>query len=940
MHKRILQKYFLILPLCIFKFGFSQSNHIYYHKNPMIVEYGKSIEISQLLFQNEDIVSGTLFFRDKGELSYQEEEMTFEGGKWIGIIPGDRVTILGLEYVTILTRLDGGKIALPLIDNPFNNPLSIKVRQGTDKITSSKKSKKQENYVDEDILILSPENGSINNPGEVVIAASLFNSPNINKKDYKIYVDNIDFSSQTVISGDVLTLVFKEDLEFGFHTIKILFNTTYGLPVRPIEWSFSVSKGMTNIAESLKYNGSFSGKQAMNTASSITINETQYTGKIDAELSWIKAQYSIRRSSRDSKFAQPINRSTFTLRITDYLKIESGDIYPSISNFMLDGKKVNGRHLDFDIPYGFGFDGFNLFGKDILAFNLEGSVELETVSGLLSNTIQYQEGRNRAYELLTNDMKYDNSGNRIYLFNRKGYTFPRNISAVKLAFSLNNWFRASAHYLKAKDDFEKIKIRVSENSLFSVDTSIFGDTLTYDYNLVQFIDSLSNNDTIKIKEKNWDDGSPKENIAIGFDLEGSMDNRKLLFQMGWNMSLTNNNIWSGVASKDSLDLLMDTIPDGKLLGSYDISELGDFIDSYGEIFTVNPLHMVPILPIDPIVAEKSAIRAIINMPSSAYYFRLKGSYSFNNILIEYKQLGPEYKSFGNPYITNNIREFNINDRLSLFGRRLMFVVGYKSRDNKLSDLIANPISTKTISMNTTLVPGPGAPSIILNLQSIGKTNGINSTDTDQYGNYLGDSREDSQALNIMASINIPGSFEVFNIITSINLNSITYRDNLANDRNKDYFFQKSETQSISATLSTRFNIPIKTVWTFNQTMVKVPYLDQNNIAQKQLNTWTSISTSAQFGIWNNKLRLKSGLDFTTNGKTDNTSTKLYGAKIGGDWDILERLTMSLNSSIRINNSKSYQSDNFDNDGDGKIDESNEQWSINSSGFNLNLGYRF
>jgi len=940
MHKRILQKYFLILPLCIFKFGFSQSNHIYYHKNPMIVEYGKSIEISQLLFQNEDIVSGVLFFRDKGELSYQEEEMTFEGGKWIGFIPGDRVTVLGLEYVTILTKLDGGKIALPLIDNPFNNPLSIRVRQGVDKITSSKKSNKQEDYVDEDILILSPEDGSIYNPGEVVIAASLFNSPNINKEDYKIYVDNIDYSSQTIISGDVLTLVLEEELEFGFHTIKILFNTTYGLPIRPIEWSFSISKGMTNIAESLKYNGSFSGKQAMNTASSITINETQYTGKIDAELSWIKAQYSIRRSSRDSKFAQPINRSTFALRITDYLKIESGDIYPSISNFILDGKKVNGRHLDFDIPYGFSFDGFNLFGKDILAFNLEGSVELETVSGLLSNTIQYQEGRNRAYELLTNDMKYDNSGNRIYLFNRKGYTFPRNISAVKLAFSLNNWFKASAHYLKAKDDFEKIKIRVSENSLFSVDTSIFGDTLTYDYNLVQFIDSLSNNDTIKIKEKNWDDGSPKENLAIGFDLEGSMDNRKLLFQMGWNMSLTNNNIWSGVASKDSLDLLMDTIPDGKLLGSYDISELGDFIDSYGEIFTVNPLHMVPILPIDPLVAEKSAIRAIINMPSSAYYFRLKGSYSFNNILIEYKQLGPEYKSFGNPYITNNIREFNINDRLSLFGRRLMFVVGYKSRDNKLSDLIANPISTKTISMNTTLVPGPGAPSIILNLQSIGKTNGIDSIDTDQYGNYLGDSREDSQALNIMASINIPGNFEVFNTITSINLNSITYKDNLANSRNKDYFFQKSETQSISATLSTRFNIPIKTVWTFNQTMVKVPYLDQNNIAQKQLNTWTSISTSAQCGIWNNKLRLRSGLDFTTNGKTDNTSTKLYGAKIGGDWDILERLTMSLNSSIRINNSKSYQSDNFDNDGDGKIDESNEQWSINSSGFNLNLGYRF
>ena len=163
------------------------------------------------------------------EKSEVEEEMTYEGGKWIGFIPGDRVTVSGLEYVTILTRLDGGKIALPLIDNPFNNPLSIKVRQGSDKIASSKKSNKQEDYVDEDILILSPEDGSINNPGEVVIAASLFNSPNINKKDYKIYVDNIDYSSQTIISGDVLTLVLEDELEFGFHTIKILFNTTYFL---------------------------------------------------------------------------------------------------------------------------------------------------------------------------------------------------------------------------------------------------------------------------------------------------------------------------------------------------------------------------------------------------------------------------------------------------------------------------------------------------------------------------------------------------------------------------------------------------------------------------------------------------------------------------------------------------------------------------------------
>ena len=917
----------------------SQSNHLYYHKNPSPVKEGNPVEISQLLFGEEGINSGMLFFRNNGEISYQEAEMTFENGKWIGIIPGHRVTSLGLEYVTILTKYDGGRISLPLVDDPFNEPLFIRV---TPNMSTSQEQKSigKGDFAEADVLILSPENGSINRPGEIVISASLFNAPNIDQKDFEIYIDEIDYTDQTIISGDVLSLVPEEELQFGFHKIKINFKTTYGFDVRPVEWTFSVSKSIGNIAESFNYKGSIVGKQSNNSASSISVNERQYSGKIDAELSWIKGRYSFRQSSRESPMYQPVNRKTLTLQVTDYLKIENGDAYPAISQYILDGKKVSGRYIDVNIPFGFDFDGYNVFGRDWFAFDMKGSIDIQTVSGILSRGVQYQKGVNRAYELLTNDARYDSLGNRIYLFNRKGYTFPRKVNSARLTFSLNNWFKAGIHFLKAKDEFEKINTRASENSLFSVDTSIFGDSLLLEYTLSEFIDSLNNNDTVKIKKKNWDDGTPQENLAFGFDLEGSMDNRKLLFQLGWNMSLTNNNIWAGTASKDSLDLLLDTISDGKLMGSYDVSAIGDFIDTYSDIFTVHPAYMAPILPIDPIVAEKSSLKAFMNMPASAYFIRLKGSYSFNNVMIQYRQLGPEYKSFGNPYLTNNIREFTINDRLSTLGRRLMFVLGYKYRDNKLSDLVAHPIATRTVSLNTTLVPGPGAPSIILNLQSIGRTNGIDSIDTDQYGNYLGDSRENSQALNVMASINVPGNFNVFTTTTSINLNSITYKDNLSSERNKDYFFQKSETQSISATISTRFKIPLKTSSSFNQTKIFIPYLDQDNVAQQLINTWSSFNTSIQYGLLNNKLRLRCGLDFTTNGKNDNTSVKLYGAKLGKDWDILDKLTLSFNSSIRMNNSKGYRSDDLDNDGDGLIDEKRENWSTNSSGFNFTLGYRF
>ena len=70
MRKRITQKTFLAISLCMWNLVSSQSNHLYYHKNPSPVKEGSPIEISQLLFGEEGINSGMLFFRDNGLLIY------------------------------------------------------------------------------------------------------------------------------------------------------------------------------------------------------------------------------------------------------------------------------------------------------------------------------------------------------------------------------------------------------------------------------------------------------------------------------------------------------------------------------------------------------------------------------------------------------------------------------------------------------------------------------------------------------------------------------------------------------------------------------------------------------------------------------------------------------------------------------------------------------
>ncbi len=916
---------------------FSQSTNLYYHKTPLDVNTGEAVEISQLLFSDLNIEKGMLYFRNSGEISYQEVEMRFIDGKWVGLIPGDRVTNIGIEYLTVLTTFDGGRIGMPLVEDPFINPLIINIKPNKSEDSTNKKDVKTVSQPD--VLILSPENGSFQKSDELVISVSLFNTPEIDQKSFQIFIDDTDFTEKTVIFGDVLSLVPEIDFGIGLHKIKILFQTTYGIPLTPIEWSFTSSKGLSSLSESFSYKGTVIRKKSSNTASKVTLSEDQLNLRLEAEISWIKGKYLLKNSSRNSKYAQPLNRRSLFLQITDYLRIERGDIYPSISPMILDGKRVNGRYTDLDLNYGFGFNGIDVFGKNFLGFDLNGNFELKIVSGKLSETVQYKKGLNNAYQLLEDLVQYDEQGNRVYVLTRRGYTFPRKINAARISFSLNNRYKGGIHFLKAKDDYEDIKTNISYDNFFSVSELITGDSITNYYTIPQFIDSLINQDTIRIKTKNWNNGTPQENLVFGFDLETALDNRKLLFQLGWNMSLTNSNIWAGVASKDSLDLMMDTLIDGKLL-DIPINDVGDFIDSYSDIFTVNPLFMTPIIPIDPIAAEESQIRAILNMPSSAYYIRAKASYSFNNVLIEYKQLGPEYRSFGNPYLTNNIREFTINDRLSTLGRRLMFVLGYRYRDNKLSDLVPNPLTSKTFSLSTTLVPGPGAPSIILNLQSIGRTNGIDSVDTDQYGNYLGDSRENSQALNIMGSVNIPGKFEMFTTTTSINISSITYSDNLSSVRKSDYFFSKSETQSISATISTRFNIPLRTTSSFNTTNIRTPFLNSDDKVSIQENSWTSISSSATYSFFKNKLRIRGGIDFTSNGKKGNLATKLYGSKFGGDWDIFDKLTLTLNSSMRLIDNQGNKNDGRDNDQDGEVDELRENWSMSSSGINLTLGYKF
>ena len=914
----------------------AQSTSQYYHKNPNHVYSGEDINISVTLFITDPIISGMVFFRSKGQMSYQEIPMQYANGNWEGVIAGRNVEGEGIEYVVILHKRSWGRISVPNDDKPFDNPLFINIsnkESEPQELVKPKKNRMQSgNYVDADILILSPEPGSISRPDEVVIAASLFNTDIVDTSNYRVLIDGKDYTQKSMLDGGILTLT-PDELSIGPHFVRLLFKTSYGLDIVPIEWSFNITKAMVSVSESFRYKGNIGASNTNTSASGVDLMEQAHNGKVDGELSWVKVRYSYRNSSRQSSFLQPLNRETLTLQVTDYLKLEYGDVYPSLSPFLLDGKRVRGRHIHIDLPW----------------------LDFQYVTGKLNEQVNYKRGKvDGGYRFLVNNTELNPDGGKIFNLTRAGYTFPQSVSAARLSFTVFNLFSGGLHFLKAWDAFEEMPMNISSQEMFTftpLDSTLdsayifnnyINDNSEYKYSDFEQL-TLSNGDSIIIPLNNWDGAKPRENLVAGFNFETALDNRNIIFQLAWNYSLTNNNIWDGALSLDELDTKLDSLKDGKIM---DVSLDGvPDPEDYKSLFTINEF-MTPFAPIDPVTMKKNPFRAIINMPSSALHVRLKGSYTLNNLLVEYKQIGPEFYTFGNPYMTNNIREFTIKDRLALLGRRLMFVVGYSTKDNNLSETVLNPLKTNTLMLNTTLVPGPGAPSIVFNMQIIGKNNGIDSVEVDSIGQFLKDNREDSRALNTLVSVNIPGSMGPISNTIAVNYNSITYKDVIATDekyidnpRREDFLFQKSDTRTFSANISSRFPFPLRTVLNFNKTQIFMPMMDQNlNIIKNEI-AWTSGGLNGTYALKSNSIRINSGIDYMTNG-SDQNSVQIIGFKLGCDWDIINNMVFSAKSNIRFNRIKANKDDGIDNDNDGKVDNSGEIWSTSNSGMVFSINYRF
>ena len=909
-----------VLSVCLATTVTIAQESIIYHMPPENASSGESVTLIASLFSDARVLEAKLFIRETNSLKFTEEELDFSGSNWKFTVPSDRVTQAGLEYAIIFRLDDGSTIAFPRGD-PLKNPYNLVI--GPPRQSDRSFERRESFFIDavdfesKDFLVLSPEPGSIVIPGDEVIAVSFFNIPDIDTTSIRITLDGVDLTPMASIGGGIISLLPGE-LNSGPHSIIVESRTKYNEQIRPLTWIFNTAAGEWSIMDEISYNGKLDGRLSSQASEAQVVNYSEVNGKFNADFNWAGFKGSVRLNTRDNPHVQPLNRFSGNLFFGKYLNIYTGDYYPSISPFLIDGRRVRGMGIDIDLKW----------------------VRFQSVGGELNRPVQRKFGVDGGLVLMKNQTAIDSvTGNPVFYLERSGYTFTRNITAMRLSSELFSRFKLGVHYLKARDDVGSVNVdmeKMDAYGTFYVDSTAYAgysiNIPTKNYTYKKFSEVVQENGgLVNLSDSKWSYRNPEDNLVVGFDLGTIMDKRRLDFNFTWNMSLFNRDIWDGPMSLEEMDIALDDSVDGIIGRQYDdngiviqggLVEIADLPDPLAlrDLFTIN-INMTPLVPIDAINYDEHPIATVVNMPSAAFNIKLAGNYPLSKFILEYRQVGPEFVSLGNPFLASNIREFILLNRIThLFDSKLLITTGFKHRDNKILKYVANPTNSNTITLNLSFLPGAGTPSYVFNFQSIGKNN--EKEELDKVGESDVDNRQDTRTTNMLLSINYPLTYRSIKHNFVLNYNSMKNTDKLANDRTEGYFFPGSDSKSVTLSLASRFQSPLRTMLNVSFMDLLIPSLDSQGNVIKNTITWKTLGVNGRYALQENKINLTGGLSYVKN-ESLATVSSVIDLRGGADYRMRQNLSLSCSGQLQI-----------------VVNETAKETKLNTSGILMSFRYNF
>jgi len=731
------------------------------HSPPRNIRANSPITIEALIEGNVvETERIRLFYRVGGQDSFVEEDMNEYMGVYSASIPADYVTPEGVEYLIIAEMADGKMVAFPEVD-PYNIPMLLTVRKAAEitEKTFSVSSPDIQGGIRSDIIILSPEEGAVVAAEEVVLAFSLFNVFDFDINSIKLTLDGVSVIKQAEITEDVI-MYRPKNIKPGLHTARLNMSNQFGDPYETEIINFTVVKTIEEAMRVLKYTGRVAAEANSEQVRGVRQNINSIRANASGSYDWLSFNAKAFVSSQEDPTKQPRNRLSLGLK-TSVFDISVGDVNPQFSELSLQGKRVRGVEASLKLKY---------FNTHIVYGQSERAIE-----GTISSTPDTLEGG-------------------VLQYTRSGYTYDRNLLAVRPYFGSGKNFQLGFSLLKARAD------------TLSVKKEYGGINETDDRSIVM-----------------GGVNKPKDNIVLGTDLLLAFDQKRFVWKTDAAFSYLNRDITGGALTLEEMDTFLpgDSLQNDTItLGDMNIP-LAGFPDpgDFTRIFIINQ-NISPLMPIVPDTNNQIGMKEFLNMPSTAFKTVLKLNYFNNFFVVRYQRVGPEFTSLGNPYMRTDVQGFDISDKLRLFSNRLFVTLAY---DQKRDNLLENKNSTTTTTSFTAsvaLYPGEGLPNINFNTQSYGRQNDLDTLDIKYDTTYteLGDttySFKDPRESNVTTrqDFRISHIVKIGDIKNTLN---ITYANSERNDRINNrlygYQFNKTSASSFSFGVNSAFSFPLKTTF--------------------------------------------------------------------------------------------------------------------------------
>ncbi len=252
---------------------------------------------------------------------------------------------------------------------------------------------------------------------------------------------------------------------------------------------------------------------------------------------------------------------------------------------------------------------------------------------------------------------------------------------------------ANTNYVKLDSmTYVNVNYGTYTRSLLAVRPSFdFGSHATLGFTYLKSSDAMS---SIGLGE------DPNQNLVLGSDFSMNFDDHRINFLAEGAMSVVNQNISAGNLSADSLDSISHSDAGTKINQILPLSTIENFI-------TINQF----LIPLDP--TKLSSLSWDVNL--SVNYFN-----TFAKVGYVYR--GPDYNSFGQPYIRTDIRGLNFTLRPRFYSNQILLSIYYEN----LFDNLQNNKFTTTHFVNSngsiSYFPAINIPSIMFGVSAYSNDN--------------------------------------------------------------------------------------------------------------------------------------------------------------------------------------------------------------------------